>query len=117
MKDFDIQLSMSGTNNEVSTDKFEQIEMDLLGSDSAQNISSFDATKDEKNWVDTLNKLNTEFKQLTDYKTPQEIKAEKEKEMSERGTKYRVLGMNPFVAIGLSFAVIIGISITITKIK
>ena len=64
-----------------------------------------------------MNKITGEFKKVIDYKTPEQIKDEKEKEMSERGTKYKVLGMNPFVAIGLSFAVIIGISITITKIK
>ena len=116
MKDFDIQLSMSGVNNEVSSDVFENIETDLLGKDSAQNISSFQG-EDDKNWIDTLNKLTTQFKQVTDYKTPQQIKQEKEKEISERGTKYRILGMNPFVAIGLSFAVIIGVSISITKIK
>jgi len=117
MKDFDIQLSMSGTNNEISNDIFNQIETDLLGINPNEDISSFEASEDKKSWIDSLNKATSEFKKVIDYKTPQQIKDEREKEMSERGTKYKVLGMNPFVAIGLSFAVIIGISITITKIK
>ena len=117
MRDFDIQLSMSGTNNELSNDKFNQIETDLLGLNSNEDISSFDESQNEKSWIDTLNKVTSEFKKVVDYKTPEQVKDEKEKEMSERGTKYKILGMNPFVAIGLSFAVIIGVSISITKIK
>ena len=35
----------------------------------------------------------------------------------EFGKKYKVLGMNPFVAIGISLVVIIGTSIAVTKIK
>ena len=54
---------------------------------------------------------------MTSYKTNEQIQAEREKELAEKGTKYKVLGMNPFIAIGVSLVVIIGGSIALTKIK
>ena len=45
MRDFDIELSMSGTNNEISTDKFNQIETELLGINPNEDISSFEKLK------------------------------------------------------------------------
>lgn len=95
MKEFDIDVSLNGQKSEINTSSFEG----------------------EKDWVDTLNTLTGEFKDITDYKTPEQIRAEREKEIAEKGTKYKILGMNPIVAIGLSFAIIIGGSYALTKIK
>lgn len=119
MKDFDIQLSMNGTQNELT-------DMNVDLSYSSDNYMNFEGEKNnpkdepikkEKSWTDTLNTLTKEFKQLTGFKTNEQIEREKQKELEEKGTKYKVLGMNPFVAIALSFVVIIGGSIAITKIK
>jgi hypothetical protein len=85
--------------------------------DGNETISVNNVNVKDKNWVDTLNQFTQEFKNLSDFKTNEQIRAEKQQELAEKGTKYKVLGMNPFVAIGLSFAVIIGGSIVLTKIK
>jgi hypothetical protein len=71
----------------------------------------------KKSWVDTLNTLTQDFKEITDFKTNEQAQADKEQEIAEKGTKYTILGMNPFVAIGISFAIIIGGSYALTKIK
>ena len=72
---------------------------------------------DNKSWIDSLNKFTTQFKQITDYKTAEQIRYEKEQELLQKGEKYTILGMNPLVAISFSFAIIIGCSIAIVKIK
>lgn len=95
MKEFDVEMNLNGQRNEVS-------------------FSSFQG---EKNWIDTLNTLTSEFKEITDYQTPEEIKAKRERELAEKGSKYKILGMNPLVAVALSFAIIIGGSYALTKIK
>jgi len=74
-------------------------------------------TEQKKSWIDSLNTFTEQFKEITDYKTNEQAQAEKEQEIAEKGTKYKVFGMNPFIAIGLSFVVIIGGSYALTKIK
>lgn len=116
MKDFDIQLSMNGTQNELTDNN-----VDLSYND--KNYMNFegekkdDVTEKKTDWTDTLNTLTKDFKQLTGFKTNEQREREKQKELEEKGTKYKVLGMNPFVAITLSLVVIIGGSIAITRIK
>lgn len=107
MEEFDIQISMNGVKNELKS-----------------NLSSFegeltdDTFKEEKkSWIDTLDTFTNTFKDVTGYQTKEQARAKKEKELAEKGTKYKVLGMNPFVAIGVSFLVIIGGSYAIAKIK
>jgi hypothetical protein len=115
MKDFDIQISMNGFENEINSN--------VIRENKIENKSYFvdkkDSSKKEekKAWTDTLTSLTKQFKSLTGYQTNEQLQAKREKELAERGTKYKILGMNPFVAIGLSFVVIIGGSIAITKIK
>lgn len=96
MKDFDLNISTDNIQNE---------------------IDSIDTKDINKNWIDTLNVLTKEFKKISAYKTPEQIKSEKQKELAEKGKKYKILGMNPLVAIGLSFAVIISGSVILYKIK
>lgn len=107
MEEFDIQISMNGVKNELNS-----------------NISSFegeltdDTSKEEKkSWIDTLDTFTNTFKQVTGYQTNEQAKQKREKELAEKGTKYKVLGMNPFVAVGVSLLVIIGGSYALTKIK
>jgi hypothetical protein len=71
----------------------------------------------QKSWTDTLNKLTQDFKEITDFKTNEQIKEQKEREEAEKGTRYKILGMNPFVAVTLSFLVVIGGSYALTRIK
>jgi hypothetical protein len=114
MEEFDIQISMNGVENELNAN---------LVRDKKNNSSSFDGEEIDtskektKSWTDTLNNLTSTFKDLTSYQTNEQLQAKRERELAEKGTKYKVLGMNPFVAIGLSLVVIIGGSIALTKIK
>lgn len=108
MEDFDININMNGNKNELHSN------FDISEDD---NKSKNNPEKDKKNWIDTLDKFTRDFKKITDYKTNEEAKAQRERELAQKGTKYRVLGMNPLVAIGLSFAIIISGSILLTKIK
>ena len=108
MEDFDITLNMNGNKNELHSN------FDISEDD---NKSKNNVEKDKKSWINTLNTLTSGFKKITDYKTNEEAKAQREKELAQKGTKYKVLGMNPLVAIGISFAIIISGSIVLTKIK
>lgn len=112
MEEFDIEMSMNGVKSEINSksSRFEGNTNDVAQKD---NIPK----ENDKNWVDTLDTLTKDFKKITGYKTPEQLKAEKEKELAEKGTKYKVLGMNPFVAIGLSFSLIIVGSYFVVKIK
>ena len=108
MEDFDIQISMNGVNNELNSNFIEENPV-MTKNDIPQ--------EDGKSWIDTLNNVTEVLKDVTGYKTIKEQQAKNEKELAERGGKYKVLGMNPFVAIGISLFVIIGTSIAVTKIK
>lgn len=142
MEEFDIQISMNGVENELNSnfvdlsrikgvsesqlkDMRTKTDMKPIQNKSAQQIKSYirfegeptDVPEQKKSFTDTLDNLTNTFKELTGYQTNEQAKAKKEKELAEKGTKYKVFGMNPFVAIGVSLAFIIGGSIAITKIK
>jgi tRNA U34 2-thiouridine synthase MnmA/TrmU len=143
MKDFDVQINMNGVENElnsnfvdlsrvqsVSVSQLKDMRtrnsikpMEIQSKEQTKRFSRFegetttDTEEDKKSWIDTLNTLTNTFKEVTGYQTNEQAKAKREKELAEKGTKYRVLGMNPFVAIAVSLVVIIGGSVAITKIK
>jgi hypothetical protein len=143
MEEFDIQISMNGVENELNSnfvdlsrvqgvgksqleDMRRKADIKPIVSNPKQQMKSYirfegeptDVTEGEKkSWTDTLDNLTSTFKELTGYQTNEQAQAKREKELAEKGTKYKVLGMNPFVAIAISLAVIIGGSIAITKIK
>lgn len=138
MEEFDIQISMNGIENELNSNFVGESQKDLwsrkkvnprevgVTKSNTQTISklsrfegeSEDAPlEDKKSWIDTLNTLTGTFKEVTGYQTNEQVKAKREKELAEKGTKYKVFGMNPFVAVGVSLLVIIGGSYAITKIK
>ena len=112
MEEFDIQISMNGVKSEISTksSRFEGEVTDVAPKNNLPKVN-------EKNWTDTLSTLTKQFKDITGYKTPEQLKVIKEKELAEKGTKYRVFGLNPFVAIGLSFGLILVGSYFVVKIK
>jgi hypothetical protein len=143
MEEFDIQISMNGVENELNSNFVDMSRIQAVNVSpvkSMPNKSDFkprdiksqpqikkyfgfdgeptDVPKEEKkSFSDTLNNLTKTFKDLTGYQTNEQAQAKREKELAEKGTKYKVLGMNPFVAIAVSLAVIIGGSVAITKIK
>ena len=144
MEEFDIQISMNGVENELNSNFVDLSRVQGIGKSqledmrtkrdikpmqiqSKQQVKSYlgfegeptDEVPEEqkKSWTDTLDNLTKTFKDLTGYQTNEQAKAKREKEIAERGVKYKVLGMNPFVAIAVSLVVIIGGSVAITKIK
>jgi hypothetical protein len=129
MEDFDIQISMNGVENELNSNfvDLSRVQGNPMQNQSEKQVKSYlgfegeptDEVPEEekKSWTDTLDNLTKTFKDLTGYQTNEQAKAKREKEIAERGVKYKVLGMNPFVAIAVSLVVIIGGSVAITKIK
>jgi hypothetical protein len=126
MEEFDIQISMNGVENELNSNFVDVSRIQGIGESQLKDIShlafegeSTDEVPEEekKSWTDTLDNLTKTFKDLTGYQTNEQAQAKREKEIAEKGVKYKVLGMNPFVAIAISLVVIIGGSIAITKIK
>jgi hypothetical protein len=129
MEEFDIQISMNGVENELNSNfvDLSRVQGNPMQNQSEQQVKSYlgfegeptDEVPEEqkKSWTDTLDNLTKTFKDLTGYQTNEQAKAKREKEIAERGVKYKVLGMNPFVAIAVSLVVIIGGSVAITKIK
>jgi len=112
MKEFDIQMSMNGVKSEINTQssRFDGEVIDVEKQSDASNM-------EKKNWIDQLNTVTEQFKGIVGTKKPEQIQAEREKELSEKGTKYKILGLNPFVAIGLSFGFILVGSYFVVKIK
>ena len=106
MEEFDIQMDMNGIKSEISTE-----------SSRFEGEATNDATLDKKNWIEELNKLTQQFKGVVGTKTPEQLQAEREKELAEKGIKHKVFGLNPFVAIGLSFGLILVGSYFVVKIK
>jgi len=129
MEEFDIQISMNGVENELNSNfvDLSRVQGNPMQNQSEKQVKSYlgfegeptDEVPEEekKSWTDTLDNLTKTFKDLTGYQTNEQVKAKREKELAERGVKYKVLGMNPFVAIAVSLVVIIGGSVAITKIK
>jgi len=124
MEEFDIQISMNGVENELNSNFVDMSRVEAVGISPIQNYYGFEGDEDDKSkveekksWTDTLDSITKTFKDYTGYQTNAQVKANKEKELAEKGTRYKVLGMNPFVAIAVSMVFIIGGSVAITKIK
>ena len=116
MEEFDIQISMNGVKNELNSnfvDDNQQVNRYYGFEGEPTDVP----TEPKKSWIDTLNTATNTFKELTGYQTNEQVQAQREKELAEKGKKYKVLGMNPFVAIAVSLVVIIGGSVALTKIK
>ena len=124
MEEFDIEISMNGVENELNSNFVDMSRVGAVGKLPIQNYYGFEGDEDDKSkveekksWTDTLDSITKTFKDYTGYQTNAQVKANKEKELVEKGTRYKVLGMNPFVAIAVSMVFIIGGSVAITKIK
>ncbi len=118
MRDLDIEFGFDGENNFEPFDNVKDETISLNKEDNSKNKKSKEIKKDStKSWTDTLSNLTKKYKDLSGFKTNEQLIAEKEQERLEKGTKYKILGMNPFVAISLSFFVIIAGSVVITKLK
>ena len=90
MKEFDIKMSMNGYKNELDDNKFNDNSYDQIvnrKNSKNYNHSSFEGEPiDEKktSWTDTLTNLTNQFKEVTNYRTNEQIKEEKDKELKEK---------------------------------
>jgi hypothetical protein len=116
MKDFDIEI---GFNGDINFEPFEGDEekSNSLDKEINKKVSNDKKSEPKKSWTDTLSNLTKKYKELSGFKTNEQLIAEKKQERLEKGTKYKVIGMNPFIAVGLSFAIIIAGSVVVTKLK
>ena len=123
MEEFDIQINMNGVENELNSNYIDMSRTESVNVSPNKNYLGFEGEKtdapieEKKSWTDTLNTLTKTFKDVTGYQTNAQLQAKREKELAEKGKRYKVLGMNPFVAIAFSLVIIIGGSVAITKIK
>jgi hypothetical protein len=99
MENFDLFMNYNGNQDEILENSY------------------FDGSEKEKNWTDTLSNVTKQFKQITNFQTDEQIKAKREKELAEKGIKFKILGMNPFVAVAVSLLIVVGGSYAIVKIK
>jgi hypothetical protein len=74
-------------------------------------------TTKKPNWAKELDKYTNLFKGLSSYETPAQRNQRLEKETQEKGKKTTILGLHPILAIGISFAVIIGGVVAVVKLK
>ena len=113
MEEFDINMNFNGVNNDLiflNLDGEKQEENTQLKTNTKEN-------KDKPNWVQGLDKITNTIKDLTSYETPAQREARLKKEKEEMGKKTTILGMNPLVAIAISFALIVGGVVAVIKLK
>ena len=119
MEDFDIDINFNGVENDL-------LYLNANGDTETENkpVTEEKPTEKEKktttkkpNWTTQLDKYTNLFKGLSSYETPAQRKARLEKEKQEQGKRTTILGLNPLVAIGISFVVIIGGVVAVVKLK
>jgi hypothetical protein len=112
MKEFDIEMNMNGVKNELNSNF-----VDLSQQVNIYNKFEGEPTdvEQKKSWTEKLDNITQVVRDTTNYLTNQQV--EVDEELANKGKKHRILGMNPIVAIAISFVIIIGGSVAIAKIK
>lgn len=119
MEDFDIDINFNGVENDL-------LYLNANGDTETENKPVTEEKTTEKetktttkkpNWTTQLDKYTNLFKGLSSYETPAQRQARLEKEKQEQGKRTTIFGLNPLVAIGISFVVIIGGVVAVVKLK
>jgi hypothetical protein len=126
MENFDIDINFNGVQNDllylnangdtetetkpIAEEKKPIVEEKLIETKTKK-------TTKKPNWAKELDKYTNLFKGLSSYETPAQRNQRLEKETQEKGKKTTILGLHPLVAIGISFAVIIGGVVAVVKLK
>lgn len=116
MKEFDIEMNMNGVENELNSNFVDFSQQGKMYNGFEGESSDVDVEQ-KKSWTEKLDNLTNVIRDSTSYLSNQQSQLEIEEELAEKGKKYKILGMNPMVAIAVSFVIIIGGSIALTKIK
>ena len=114
MENFDIDINFNGTASDIQY-------LNTNGDDkkTPENTDlKEEKPKPKKTEVaNKIDKYTNLFKELTGYETPAEREQRIEKEKSEVGQRKTILGLNPFVAIGLSLALVVVGTVVVVKLK
>jgi len=131
MENFDIDINFNGIQNDLlylNANGDTEIEKKPIAEETKPIAEEKKPVAEEKNtetkkttkkpnWAKELDKYTNLFKGLSSYETPAQRKQRLEKESQEKGKKTTILGLHPLVAIGISFAVIIGGVVAVVKLK
>jgi hypothetical protein len=114
MKNFDLDINLNGIESNI-----QYLNVNGNNQTTPETMESKEPTsKSKKSELATqIDKYTNLFKGLSGYETPAEREARLEKERSEVGKKKTILGINPFVAIGISLTLVVVGAIVIIKLK
>ena len=117
MENFDLDINFNGIESDI-----QYFNADGDGKETPENMELKETkpktTPRKKSELATqIDKYTNLFKGLSGYETPAQRQARLEKEKAEEGKRKTILGMNPFVAIGISLALVIGGTIVVIKLK
>jgi hypothetical protein len=113
MKDFDLDVNFNGDESDIiylNADGDEPITADPKTDEKLANQKKSDLATQ-------IDKFTNIFKGVTGYETPADRKARLEKQKLEQGKQTTILGMNPFVAIGVSVLIIVVGIVAVVKLK
>jgi hypothetical protein len=126
MENFDIDINFNGVQNDLlylNANGDTETETKPVAEEkkpiAEEKLSETQTKKTTKkpNWAKELDKYTNLFKGLSSYETPAQRNQRLEKETQEKGKKTTILGLHPILAIGISFAVIIGGVVAVVKLK
>lgn len=119
MENFDLDINFNGIESDI-----QYLNADGDGketpetTESKESKESKEPKKPKKSELATqIDKYTNLFKGLSGYETPADRQARLEKEKAEVGKRKTIFGMNPFVAIGISLALVVGGTIAVIKLK
>jgi len=117
MENFDLDINFNGIESDI-----QYLNADGDGKETPENTETKETepktTPQKKSELATqIDKYTNLFKDLSGYETPADRQARLNKEKAEEGKRTTIFGLNPFVAIGISLALVVGGTIAIIKLK
>jgi hypothetical protein len=116
MENFDLDINFNGIESDI-----QYLNADGDGKETPETTESKESKEPKKpkksELATQIDKYTNLFKGLSGYETPAQRQARLEKEKAEEGKRKTILGMNPFVAIGISLILVVGGTIAVIKLK
>lgn len=116
MENFDLDINFNGIESDI---QYLNADGDSKETpETTESKESKEPKKPKKSELATqIDKYTNLFKGLSGYETPADRQARLEKERAEVGKRKTIFGLNPFVAIGISLALVVGGTIAVIKLK
>lgn len=114
MENFDLDINFNGIESDI-----QYLNANGDTKSTPESTESKEPTKKPKKseLATQIDKYTNLFKGLSGYETPADRQVRLEKEKAEEGKRKTILGMNPFVAIGISLTLVVVGTIAIIKLK